>query len=632
MRMRKLGKGQSVMFCGPAEVERKILELRGKVTTKATSAVAAEATTERDGSAIEVIDVLKWSISETFAHTRQCMPLWAMQGLRFIRHQGAWSAAAVAVAPPLSDKVQSVTTAKTSSRYDMTEAEFPLDIAETLLEPEAQSIEDRYGSFLARGDSGQAGSASEQLIFGENDAGRHVAEVKYEGVDAGSGSSSSKSTGHTDAHKRRAAEERAHDDDSGGNALLHAIRARCREFQLTSLASAALHEEQERELTPEHEREQQVERPPAMTPYAHAVHAAVQRLCETGRLDTSALASALAASGAVVVPKAAAFLPAFSTLAHTSAAAAHLAPGGAPGPWPLPGPASRELLVTADFARTVVEAYARRENDRYLRPVHWVLSFDVDIDKTGVRGAGAGGGGGGGGGKGSKRPKAPPKQLLILSPFEVQQLLPAIRQHRRVRLHVYAPRVNISAPTFEHLIFCAIPPVVVDHSASTQKPDSPFDGRMPAPHSSPLLSAVQQLNLFAGQLYLADYAAYVRLCQFLGVCYRPLRSASAIRDSGAKVGGSGKSSSSKRTGESESEGEDERQVEVASDGFVAPGSSRAAYDPAMAASCPFTRSPVALLRALFTMRRKGLSFAESHIGAVLGGELLSAEEHFGARG
>jgi len=43
MRMRKLGKGQSVMFCGPMEVERKIIHCSGK--------------TQRD--AIEVADVLQ---------------------------------------------------------------------------------------------------------------------------------------------------------------------------------------------------------------------------------------------------------------------------------------------------------------------------------------------------------------------------------------------------------------------------------------------------------------------------------------------------------------------------------------------------------------------------------------------
>ena len=49
MRMRKLGKGQSVMICGPMEVERKILRCSGKSRC----------------DTIEVADVLQWSISET---------------------------------------------------------------------------------------------------------------------------------------------------------------------------------------------------------------------------------------------------------------------------------------------------------------------------------------------------------------------------------------------------------------------------------------------------------------------------------------------------------------------------------------------------------------------------------------
>jgi hypothetical protein len=50
------------------------------------------------------------------------------------------------------------------------------------------------------------------------------------------------------------------------------IQAKCQEFGVTSFNAAALQEEQERELSPENEREQQVELPPAATPCNHNVH------------------------------------------------------------------------------------------------------------------------------------------------------------------------------------------------------------------------------------------------------------------------------------------------------------------------------------------------------------------------
>jgi hypothetical protein len=41
----------------------------------------------------------------------------------------------------------------------------------------------------------------------------------------------------------------------------------------------------------------------------------------------------------------------------------------------------------------------------------------------------------------------------------------------------------------------------------------------------------------------------------------------------------------------------------------------------------FKKSPVAFLRALISLRRKGMSFEGSHLGRILNGELLK-QEHF----
>lgn len=105
MRMRKLGKGQSVVFCVSEEIQNKIR--------------AAEQSDV--GSPISVSDVLSWSITETCNEIRRSMPLWATQGERFVRHNKLWQA--------FSN--QEWTTLSKSH-------------AEQFLEEEAQSIEYRY--------------------------------------------------------------------------------------------------------------------------------------------------------------------------------------------------------------------------------------------------------------------------------------------------------------------------------------------------------------------------------------------------------------------------------------------------------------------------------------------------------
>ncbi|KAJ9413498.1 hypothetical protein QL093DRAFT_2594586 [Fusarium oxysporum] len=76
MRMRKLGKGQTVIFCIPREIEQKILQLLGQ---------------ESSGSYnITVADVLCWAIKETCQNMRRELPLWFTQGIRFCQQRSLW--------------------------------------------------------------------------------------------------------------------------------------------------------------------------------------------------------------------------------------------------------------------------------------------------------------------------------------------------------------------------------------------------------------------------------------------------------------------------------------------------------------------------------------------------------------
>ncbi|CAK7212634.1 hypothetical protein SCUCBS95973_001530 [Sporothrix curviconia] len=106
MRMRKLGQGQSVVFCVPSEIHDKIRAVRGTASTS---------------DAIAVADVLAWAIHETQQELHKYMPLWAMHGRRFAWQDALWSGCA------------------TGTSYNMTQP-----LAVDFKEVEARSLEQRY--------------------------------------------------------------------------------------------------------------------------------------------------------------------------------------------------------------------------------------------------------------------------------------------------------------------------------------------------------------------------------------------------------------------------------------------------------------------------------------------------------
>lgn len=305
------------MFCGPLDVERKILDCCGKT----------------EGDTIEVADVLRWSISETCISTKKCIPLWGTQGIRHLRQQVARSGFA----------------------NDKDDTRVALNVAKAMLEIEAQSLEDRYGLGARRHD--------EKVL---------LHNLKEESL-------------------------------SKCDAQLEAMRAKCREFGVSTFDTATLREEQERELSPENERERQIERPPSLTPHEHSIHRDLERFVHQGILDHNSDA----------------FQPAFELFGHTTAVECL-----EKGTW------SSNLVVTVDFARTV-RTPENQFVDSFLRPVHWVAS-GRNYDSV---------------------------DLVLLSPYEAHELLPSIRQMKAVILHVYSPRVSMSVATLEDLSFCAIPPV-----------------------------------------------------------------------------------------------------------------------------------------------------------------------------
>ena len=171
---------------------------------------------------------------------------------------------------------------------------------------------------------------------------------------------------------------------------LRQIRRTCYLFKITTLSSVSLQEEQERELATEVEEERQVERPPPAQPREHSLHPDVRRFVHTG-------IASLPSQGIV---------PAFRALDRTSAAQL-FAPSNFDRQL-------QDLMATVDFAQTVVPT-ARFCADGFQRSVQWILAGPW-------RGAGT-----------------QPRQLLILSPWEADRLLPEIRIPRRATLHIYRP-------------------------------------------------------------------------------------------------------------------------------------------------------------------------------------------------
>jgi hypothetical protein len=314
MRMRKLGKGQSVVFCIPVEIQAKILA----------------ANQIKNAADITVSDVISWAISETWIEIRRSMPLWSVQGRRFQHQRQLW-------------------------HQNRDNDEFTQYQAKGFLEPESQTLEERYKP------------------------GKDVSPVT----------------------------SLASSEDSD----LRLISARCQEFDDLQFSSSSLHEEQERELSPEIEREREVQRPPPADPAVHSVHPNLRKFVETGELPDP-----------LPVP----FTWAFQTMNDTSAAA-FLDLSQFP----------RSLLVTVDFKATVKRPKGTRfTSDAFQRPVNWVLTSATqqsDVTQSTV------------------------DRMIIISPYEANALHSQIRKSKAVTLHQYSPRLTLGLRSLDTLELYSIP-------------------------------------------------------------------------------------------------------------------------------------------------------------------------------
>ncbi|KAH0034044.1 hypothetical protein KCU78_g2340, partial [Aureobasidium melanogenum] len=273
--------------------------------------------------------------------------------------------------------------------------------------------------------------------------------------------------------------------------------------------------EQERELSHEIERQVKVELPHPAPARHHAISKGVRQYIDTGNF------SDLRACGVK---------PAFKVMEDTSAAHALRQQQINPG--------ISNLFVSQDFWLTV-ELPQSSSRDQYMRPTNWILRSIEHND------------------------------LLIISPFEANELLPQIKKSKKIRLHTYAPRVVKAMISFSDLNFY-----------------TPNAGPSDAPVS---IAVVRALNLFAGSLYLDDKAEYEALRSDLGLI---------------------------------SQHHHAEGVSVQSDGFVAPQDREKIGWPS---TCHYSKSPVPFFKELFVLRRNGQSFGHTHMGHLLAGKELRAD-------
>ncbi|KAF8129296.1 hypothetical protein EV363DRAFT_1451295 [Boletus edulis] len=226
------------------------------------------------------------------------------------------------------------------------------------------------------------------------------------------------------------------------------IRQRCKSLGISSLPSACLDEEQEREVSREIERERQTVRPPKATPAEHSLHPDVVEFVRTGVLRLE--------------PRSTAFRPVFTTLSNSSAAT---------------GSANTFTSI------------------------------------------------------------------------------------------LYSPRTTKRMKSSDDLKLYSIPPLPSDWT--------------------PPWALIDQLNVFAGQLYLRDYPSYVRLCRFLGVHTEDLPDGT---------------------------------TPILRNWLNPPGS----FEPEI--ELTFDQSPLPFVMMLLAIRNRGMPFAKSHMGSILRGQLLTEKD------
>jgi hypothetical protein len=237
------------------------------------------------------------------------------------------------------------------------------------------------------------------------------------------------------------------------NETIRKIAQRCKTFDSFSIRATGVDEEMEIELVHEKEVEREVERAPDAEPAQHHLHPNVKRFVATG---ATSLYLSLA--------------PGFRSAAAAFSDPSLVVPQEFNAVFP-------NIVVTEDFWRTTkpLPGQATEGVYSFMRSVDWVVTDATNPQTT---------------------------WMVLLSPYEVNELLPQFRTSTKVKLHVYAPHSNPALPSLEDLDFLTFP---------STRPATP----LPRPLSL-------QLSLFSGSIYFRDYKTYQDICRILRLHFDPL--------------------------------------------------------------------------------------------------------------
>ncbi|KAJ5124379.1 uncharacterized protein N7515_008204 [Penicillium bovifimosum] len=280
-----------------------------------------------------------------------------------------------------------------------------------------------------------------------------------------------------------------------------------------AVRSAYLHEEQEREIASEVEREREVARPPNYIPHKHRLHKDIVYFAKFGKFPGDQ-------------PSRSALTLAFEGLTNTSVGDTEYPDGLGPG-----------LYASWDFIRTVQV----RENDiedEFCKAPHWVLSSVHNND------------------------------LLIVSQYEANAVLPIIRRSTHSRLNIYTARFTKPMRSFGNLDFFGI------------------GSGCPMPTQRMRCC----LELFAGSLYFDNFEEYKYFRDFLGLL----------------------------TGHYENI----PQGGITSEGFV---KFFTRFRLRWPLDSPFMVNPLPFLAALVDIRTRGGGYQQSHVGSVIRAIQLTPE-------
>ena len=158
-----------------------------------------------------------------------------------------------------------------------------------------------------------------------------------------------------------------------------------------------------------------------------------------------------------------------------------------------------------------------------------------------------------------------PDVLIVVSPYEVEQLLPAIEQSKYVKLHIFSAKVNLGYNSLDHLNL---------YNVSRDKV-----------HRNIPRAIVSSLCQFSGQLYLSSFDDYVEFCKSLGIAW-------TAADNGVMLG---------------------------PDGFIIPGQKQGS----VVHDSGFSKSPLGFLKVLTTKIRQNSEYIErTHVGRIFQGVQL----------